>query len=88
MLRGTANRPPAEVLKNHKTYLDDEGLPAPPGGDADHGHVRGLVDKVLETVEDTSPSSRSSTVDSPLVDWFPRDAGVRIDVIVALEGSM
>ena len=46
--------------------LDDEGLATPSGGVLDHGHVVGLVDKVVQTMENSASGSRCSSVNATL----------------------
>lgn len=46
--------------------LDNEGLLSPAGGASNHTHVLGLIDEVLQTVEDTPASSRCASMDTSL----------------------
>lgn len=45
-------------------------------------HVVGLVDEVLQTVEDTASGGRDTSVDTALVDGLAGDTGMGIDVQV------
>ena len=62
-------------------HLDDEGLVLEAGTHPQLAHVGRLVDEVLDTVEDSSACGGDATVDSPLTDGFPCDAGVSVDVL-------
>lgn len=74
-----AARVQADVTK----ALHDVRLAAPAGRRADHAHVVGLVDKVLQAVEDTASGGGHAAVDTALVDWLAGDAGVGVDVGMA-----
>jgi hypothetical protein len=60
--------------------LNDERFATPSGCGANHRHVVGLVDEILQTVEHTTTRGRHTTMDAALVDWLARDTGVRIDI--------
>lgn len=45
-----------------------------------HAHVVGLVDEVLQTVEDAATGGRDASVNAALVDGLASDTSVRIDV--------
>merc|ERR1719369_614624 len=61
--------------------LDDEGLATPPWRLPDHRHELGLVDEVLEAVEDPSTSGGHPAVDTALVNRLPGHAGRRVHVL-------
>jgi len=48
----------------------------------DLAHVVGLVDEVLQAVEDTATGGRDATMDTALVDGLAGDTGMGIDVQV------
>lgn len=56
--------------------LNDESFATPSGSGANHAHVAGFVNEVLQPVEDTSASSGNSSMDASLVDGLARDASV------------
>lgn len=62
--------------------LHNEGLVAPAGGGPHEGHVGGLIDKVLKTVEDTTTGGRGAAVDATLVDGLASHTSVGVDVVV------
>ena len=47
---------------------------------ADHGHVVGLHDEVLQPVEHAATRGRHAAVDAALVDGLAGDTGVRVNV--------
>lgn len=67
------------------THLNYKGLATPARSDANHGHVGCLVDEVLKAVENTSACGWGAAVDTSLVDGFASDAGMGVNVIMALQ---
>ena len=65
------------------THLYDERLATPAGGCADHAHVTGVHDKVLDAVVHTPAGGRGTPVDASLVDGLSSYASVTVDVHVA-----
>lgn len=62
-------------------YLHDEGLVLEAWRQAQHAHVGGLVDEVLNAVENPPTGGRDTAVDSPLADGLPRHTSVGVDVL-------
>ena len=58
------------VQSNVTKSLDNVGLASPAWSVANHGHVLGLVDEVLKSMEDASTSGTGPAMDTSLVDWL------------------
>lgn len=61
--------------------LDDKGLVLEARREAQHAHVRRLVDEVLDAVENSTTGGRDTAMDSSLADGFSGHACMGVDVL-------
>ncbi|RMZ99964.1 hypothetical protein BpHYR1_002411 [Brachionus plicatilis] len=73
----------APCLADIAKALHNIGLVLEARQKTDLGHERGLVDKVVDAVVNTTTSSRRSSVDASLQNWLAGHTSERIDVRVA-----
>ena len=62
---------PASVKTHVTKSLDNVGFASPARGLPDHGHVQGLVDEVLQAVEDSTSCCAGAAVNTALVNRLP-----------------
>ena len=62
-------------------YLDDEGLVGEARAEAQLAHVGGLVDEVLDAVEDAAARGGDPAVDAALADGLAGHTGVGVDIL-------
>merc|ERR1719204_2337576 len=68
---------------NISKSLNNVGFTNPTNLQTKLGHILLFFDKVIQTMEHTSTSGTSPTMNTTLVDWFTSDAGTGIHVSVS-----